>query len=165
MNKYEYKEYDPKYADLFEKEKARILTACQFPIEIEHIGSTSIRGVGGKGIIDILLGAEDCKISDIFQYLESLGYLFRKDYSTDDRFYFKYVAKDTTGTDQLYHLHLVKRSSEEFKLLIFFRDYLKTHPNEVREYENLKRLSSKKEEYQKNKAPFIEKIIKNNKKK
>ena len=128
MNKYAYKPYSPKYPTLFEIEKGRILSRCAFIDDIEHIGSISVRGIGGKGIIDVLVGVDKDVMETVTKDLQKMDYVLRKEYSTDERLYFKYSAKDPSGNLQMYQLHLTQKNSEEFQTLVFFRDYLKKHP-------------------------------------
>ena len=61
-------EYNPKWPLLYEDEKNRILNVIGEKYEnIEHIGSTSVPGLGAKPIIDIMIGfrtlseAEECR--------------------------------------------------------------------------------------------------------
>ena len=49
--------YDPNWEKQFEEEKRRILSVTpNKKIQIEHIGSTSIKGLGAKPIIDMMIG-------------------------------------------------------------------------------------------------------------
>lgn len=58
MNKYVFKPYSALFPNLFAKEKARIVQHFLFPASIEHVGSTAVPGLGGKGIIDIAIAFE-----------------------------------------------------------------------------------------------------------
>ncbi|MCH9630864.1 MAG: hypothetical protein S4CHLAM37_08700 [Chlamydiia bacterium] len=164
MNKYAFRPYNPKYPTLYEMEKERILSCSTNICDVEHIGSSAIRGVGGKGIIDILLGVDKSVIEDLTKDLQKMGYVLRKEYCTAERLYFKYSAEDPSGCLQMYQLHLTVKNSSEYQALVFFREYLRNHPKEAKEYEEIKKISSVREEYQKNKAPFIERILKKRKK-
>jgi GrpB-like predicted nucleotidyltransferase (UPF0157 family) len=53
MKKYVFKPYSKNFPELFQKEKERIVSNLNLPLVIEHIGSTAVPGLGGKGIIDI----------------------------------------------------------------------------------------------------------------
>ena len=50
--------YYQKFAKGFEKKKQEIVVIAQ-DIEVHHIGSTAVRGLGGKGIIDIMIGVKN----------------------------------------------------------------------------------------------------------
>ena len=153
--KYQFKPYNEDLLILFQKEKKRLekeLKSC----EIHHIGSTAM-GIGGKGILDILVACSAEKEKEVISLLEKLHYLFRRDVSTNQRKFL--IRTHPMFPIGVCHLHLVEISSEVFNDLIFFKDYLLAHPNLLKEYETLKKMSSQKLEYRKNKEPFIQKIL------
>jgi len=47
--------YDCRALEIFEQVKQFICSIIPYQIEVEHIGSTAVMGLGGKGIIDILI--------------------------------------------------------------------------------------------------------------
>src|SRR3989304_4577412 len=50
-------DYDPGWPNVFEAEKTRLLNVTgEFIIAIEHVGSTSVPGLGAKPLIDTLAG-------------------------------------------------------------------------------------------------------------
>jgi GrpB-like predicted nucleotidyltransferase (UPF0157 family) len=62
------------------------------------------------------------------------------------------------------HLHVVEHGGEEWRRLIAFRGYLRTHPEVVREYEALKRRLAadhprERARYTEGKAAFIEAVV------
>lgn len=59
MLKYVFRPYDPIFPKLFIKEKNRLKKFLGRTVLIEHVGSTAIPGLGGKGIIDIAIAAPD----------------------------------------------------------------------------------------------------------
>ncbi len=50
-----YKPYSKIFLHLFQKEKERIAPSLVNALAIEHVGNTTIPGLGGKGIIDIAI--------------------------------------------------------------------------------------------------------------
>src|SRR5262245_3337972 len=46
-------DYDPRWAELFEREAARIRAVLSEALRIEHVGSTSVPGLPAKPILDI----------------------------------------------------------------------------------------------------------------
>lgn len=52
LRKYVFRRYNSKYELLFNKEKAKLKKILP-KAKIEHVGSTAVKGLGGKGIIDI----------------------------------------------------------------------------------------------------------------
>jgi len=47
--------YDGRAPEIFEEIKRFICSAIPFEVEVEHVGSTAVPGLGGKGIIDVLV--------------------------------------------------------------------------------------------------------------
>lgn len=53
-------EYNPDWIKAYEEEKVKIEVALQGHIlSIEHIGSTSVPGLGAKPIIDMMIGVKN----------------------------------------------------------------------------------------------------------
>lgn len=164
MKKYVFKPYNKNFPELFRKEKERILSQVKTALAIEHVGSTAVPGLGGKGIIDIAIAVHKSDMNAVNKQLQSLGYEFRPTFSTPDRFYFIIFLPDTEEEVRRYHIHLTYPESREWKDLIEFRDYLKTHPAELEEYAELKRKAALEanqdgEKYRKIKDPMFKKIL------
>lgn len=161
--KYAYKPYSNIFPSLFQKEKKRISSSFNIALAIEHVGSTSISGLGGKGIIDIAISVSKEKMEAASQILQKLGYEYHTTFSTPDRFYFITYLKDPEEGNRRYHIHLTYPSSKEWKELIGFRDYLRTHPETVQEYAAIKKHAATManqdgEQYRKMKEPIFQKI-------
>lgn len=45
--------YNPKYPKIFQQNKKELIKVLGDNVEIHHIGSTAVSGLGGKGIIDM----------------------------------------------------------------------------------------------------------------
>jgi GrpB-like predicted nucleotidyltransferase (UPF0157 family) len=163
MKKYVFKPYSNIFPTLFEKEKARITSHVKKLIAIEHVGSTAIPNLGGKGIIDIAIAVHKQDMEPVSKQLQGLGYEFRPTFSTPDRFYFVIYLPDSEETTRRYHVHLTYPENNEWKEFIEFRDYLKAHPKEAQEYAEIKRKAAtdahhEGEKYRKLKDPVIKKI-------
>src|SRR6056297_643914 len=66
--------YSKDFPKLFKKKKEEILKLYE-DCEINHIGSTAVKGLGGKGIIDILVAIDNwSKEDDLLEVLKELGY-------------------------------------------------------------------------------------------
>ena len=105
---------------------------------IEHIGSTSVRGLAAKPTIDILVLVDD--VQDVLRYekaLGTLGYDYRPGSLTtsDDQLFFRKVARTGKRT---HHLHVVARRSPKGRDYVAFRDYLRSHEQEARAYAAIK---------------------------
>ena len=136
--KYVYKPYSKIFPDLFQKEKIRISSSLKDAVAIEHVGSTAIPNLGGKGIIDIAIAVAKETMESASEILQKLGYQFRPSFSTPDRLYLIAYLADPEEGSRRYHIHLTYPSSKEWKELIGFRDYLLAHPDAVAEYARIK---------------------------
>ena len=161
MKKYAFKPYNPLFPQLFEKEKDRLLSLLPHGTIIEHVGSTAVPGLGGKGIIDIAIGTNE----NIIEPLESLGYEFRKAWSTPNRLYFRQDLPDAEQGIRRYHLHVMAETSKDWKEMLFFRDYLKSNPQEAQKYAEIKKMAAEEvnedgAKYRELKDPFCQKVLK-----
>jgi D-beta-D-heptose 7-phosphate kinase/D-beta-D-heptose 1-phosphate adenosyltransferase len=132
-------DYDPRWPEMFEEEKRRILEAVGEHIEaVEHVGSTSVPGLAAKPIIDIMVGIRDLADAPLcVTPLHRLGYVYvpRYEILMPERRYFRRGGRGT-GT---HHLHMVERRSEFWESHILFRNYLRAHRDAALAYERLKR--------------------------
>lgn len=163
MEKYVFKPYSKTFPDLFAQEKERILAHLKNVLAIEHIGSTAIANLGGKGIIDMAIAVKKEDMDASIKPLESLGYEYRPTFSTPERFYFITYRPDSEEGKRRYHVHLTYLDSEEWKSLIGFRDYLREHPEMVEEYAELKKHAASEsnqegDKYRAFKQPLFEKV-------
>lgn len=155
--------YNPEWEVKFEKEAQLLLdTINEDLVRIEHIGSTSIKGLGAKPIIDIMIGINDFNYADDhISGIEKLNYQYISKYEDimpQRRFFIKESAGKRT-----HHIHMVQYASSFWKRHLFFRDHLRTNKNDRDAYEQLKRELSRKEwndgnEYADAKSDFIKNI-------
>jgi GrpB-like predicted nucleotidyltransferase (UPF0157 family) len=164
VKKYVFKPYSDLFPKLFEREKQRLETVVSGAL-IEHIGSTAISGLGGKGIIDIAIAVPKKKMEFVKMQIESLGYEYGLSFNTDERFYFVAILPDPLEEKRRYHIHLTFFDSADWIGFIHFRDYLCGNPEALKEYARLKQMAAESvnedgERYRKLKAPFFQKIKK-----
>ena len=69
-------EYDPDWPALYKQEQIRILAAIgEYIDDIQHMGSTSVPGLGAKPIIDIMIALPDLMLVErCVQPMLQLGY-------------------------------------------------------------------------------------------
>ena len=125
--------------------------------------SSAIKGLGGKGIIDIVAATNKEDIKNTKKELQELDYEFRPTASTDSRLFFRIDLPDPDEKYRRYHLHLTTFDSIAWNEMIKFRDYLHTHPKIVKQYIQIKRKAvtladQDGERYRKLKEPFIKDI-------
>lgn len=155
-------DYDPQRVTLYEEEERRILEVIgHIIVEIEHIGSTAVRDLGAKPVIDIMVAVDS--LSDVKKCIEPLqriGYEYRPQHeaSFPERRFFR---KGHPPKEQHYHLHMVELTRDCWKKELLFRDYLRTHPKVAHEYYELKKRLAKygSEGYNTAKTPFIESVV------
>lgn len=154
--------YTSKWVIQFQKERALIQQIVgDKAIAIEHIGSTSIEGLGAKPIIDIAIGVNDLEeVMELIKPFKEVGYEYVAHKDFPERRFFR-KGQWRAGT---HHLHFYKFNGEHWKHQILFRDYLRNHPETLKEYDQLKQHLAEKFHYDraaytKNKAPFIQRII------
>lgn len=122
----------------FARESERISQALgDIDHEVHHIGSTSIKGVFAKPIIDmLLLVASLGELDARTQRLESAGYEAKGEYGIPRRRYFRLHSALGIRT---HHLHAFVRGSEGAIRHLAFRDYMNQRPEAARAYSMLKR--------------------------
>ena len=111
-------------------------------INIEHIGSTSVRNLAAKPIIDIdLVYDQPRDFQDIKVGLEKLDYYHNGDQGIPGREVFKRAKQEKKHLilDTIkHHLYVCQANSEELHRHLIFRDALRTHEEERMAYEILK---------------------------
>jgi GrpB-like predicted nucleotidyltransferase (UPF0157 family) len=106
----------------------------------EHIGSSAVPGLAGKGTVDLLLPTPAGDIPAVTQDLLALGFQ-RQAVSTafpPTRPMLQGIIRHG-GTSFRVHVHVVPADSPEVAALRGFRDALLADPELRREYEQLKR--------------------------
>lgn len=154
--------YDAQWKQDFLKIKDELDEAVgQLAMGIEHVGSTSVRGLSAKPIIDIDVIIKDrAALEEVVTALGKIGYRHEGNLGIAGREAFKYEGKEHL---RKHHLYVCPADSPELKRHIAFRDYLRTHPDAVREYSRIKEEGAQQfpddiERYIEHKSPFIERI-------
>lgn len=156
-------EYDPRWADSA-NEVIKLLKYIlkDDAADVQHVGSTAVRGMAAKPIIDIAVAAFD--FADITKHndrLEEAGIIFRGE---DVPGQLLYAMGDFEQDTRTHHIHVVLRDSLAFRNYIYFRDYLNENPEIALEYAELKRKLAKKYpedrvQYTNGKNRFIRRIL------
>jgi GrpB-like predicted nucleotidyltransferase (UPF0157 family) len=110
-------------------------------VELHHIGSTAIRGIFAKPIIDILLLAPRIESLDLkASAMVVLGYECMGEFGIAGRRYFR---KDSPKGVRTHQVHAFARGSHHAERHLAFRDYMNAHPAIALHYSSLKqRLAS-----------------------
>ena len=155
-------EYDPAWPSAYERERAAILGALgDLVFAIEHVGSTSVPGLGAKPIIDIMIGLRSlADHASCVAPLEALGYEYKGEFGIPDRRYFRRPIRGP----RTHQLHMVEHGSGFWVRHLLFRDYLRRHPEEASAYQQLKvglaaRFGTDVEAYTEAKTEFIQSAL------
>lgn len=118
-------------------------------LNIEHVGSTAIKGICAKPILDIAVRLKSLEHMDI-QSMKNLGYDFCGA-KNKEKTYYLFVLR---GENQisLKHIHCYSKDEEEYFKLVGFRDYLNKNETYAKEYDILKQKLA--EQYQDNRALY-----------
>jgi len=105
-------------------------------VDAQHIGSTSIKSICAKPIIDIVVGVKNFK--DILKHndeLSKLGIIYRRQDHPNQQLY---VCGDLQNNIQTHFIHVVIFNSKEWNDYINMRDYLNANEQKAKEYSKLK---------------------------
>lgn len=165
MKKYIFRYYNPIFPQLYENEEQRIKKILDSSDLIEHVGSTAVPGLGGKGIIDIYIATDKDKMTLLSKKLCNLSYEYDADAGSEERYFHSTNLPDSIEKSRRYHVHVTFPESQEWIKAIKLRDYLRIHPKDARKYAEAKKLAAVKanenrETYIKMKSPVLEEIIK-----
>ncbi|MBN2880170.1 MAG: GrpB family protein [Clostridia bacterium] len=143
-------EYNPKWADDFSRLKAIYLKTIQSThIKVEHIGSTSIKDLCAKPVIDVvIIYYNQGDLPLIINNLLDIGYEHRGDRRITGREAFRY-----RGTCLLpaHNLYVCLDGITALENQIKYRDYLINHPDDKKAYGELKKALAEKYSYSRDK--------------
>lgn len=154
--------YKTKWANQYKEEGKNIIGVFNREIvQIHHIGSTAIKGMFAKPIIDILAVVRNINNIDKFNdRMTQIGYRPMGEFGIKGRRFF------IKGDDELrtHHLHVFQLGNREIKKHLSFRAYLIANPDIAKQYSDLKRKLAKSyphdiNKYMDGKDGFIRKII------
>jgi len=152
--------YDRHWPEIFETHETILAKALgNAALRIEHIGSTSVPGLGAKPIIDILLVVADSSVESSYQtQMEQAGYQLRvREPDFHEHRMFRTHERDV-------HIHVFSPTSPEIQRYLTFRNRLRTNSEERQLYEQAKqKLAEEKwadmNAYAEEKSEIIERII------
>lgn len=153
-------DYDDRWP-LFYDEVAKYLVSSLPIVNIYHVGSTSIPNMPAKPILDIVATAPALQdVEDMRPTLEELGGEWRGEFGIVGR---RYVPFSSDGLSMI-HLHLYGADHADPERMLWFRDWMRSHPDDAAEYAELKRACATKFgfdrlAYTEAKGPFIASIF------
>lgn len=148
--------FSDKWAQMFQDE-VHNLTAIfgELIIKSEHFGSTSVPGMKAKPVIDMICIVHEISTVDAFnEKMSALGYDVAGDWGIPGRRLFR-----KGGENRTHHIHFYSVDNPQIERHLIFRDYLRSHPEEVARYslfkEELARNFENTSEYSPAKKAFV----------
>ena len=151
---------DIKNSDLYDYDRVEYIIK-----KIINISSTDKDTIKLEDLADsmyVSLSTVKNDLKEVIYLLENHGYIYEGDLGLKDREAFRYEGKEHLRT---HHLYVCPQDSKELKRHLAFRNYLRKHPNTVKEYGKIKKEAAKLypndiEKYCMYKSQIIEKIYK-----
>ena len=131
--------YDPKWPKNYEHEKNIISKIFgKQAQDIQHIGSTSVKGMWAKPQIDILVIVDNLDtVDNVMIQMQSAGYAYQPDFFTKHNE--KYFVRDAPSGQRLVSVHVMQKNDPKALSHICFRNYLREHPTERELYSQIKK--------------------------
>lgn len=160
----EINEYNEDYPKIYEGEKNELMKIYKDKIHsIDHVGSTNIKGIKSKPIIDILIQTNDLDnfIKFTESYVEGETYTVKKEQTLGGDYL---IRKEEDGKVKAF-IHVYQVGDINATNSILFRDYMNKNEEARHEYEELKeelfsKFKDERKSYTYGKDMFIKEIIK-----
>lgn len=160
--------YDPQWKEQFQRIKSMMEAYIgEYVAKIEHVGSTSVEGLGAKPIIDldaVLKNKEDKQ--KVIEILAQHGFVHQGDLGLPGReaFFRKRDYDEQEKSVMKYHFYLCNDDAKPYLEHIAFRDYLREHPEARDEYRRIKEQLAKEyrfdaDTYCEHKTDFIRSVL------
>ena len=152
-----FEEYDPNYPAAFARLAESIRTAMP-QAAVEHVGSTSVPGLGGRPVLDVVIASAAAERESWAAALRALGF-------ADAPFtWIKPMltgAVDYAGRTYRVLIYLVAKDHEVFRGWVALRDHLRASPDEAHRYAAIKRKAIAEGrtapwDYQQAKTPYLQ---------
>lgn len=127
--------YNPLWPKYYREEAKALKKVFNKELEaIHHVGSTSVKGLAAKPIIDIIPVVKNIqKVDDLNDKMEALGYEVKGEFGLPFRRFFT----KRQGSAQ-FNVHVYEKHHPEISRMILLREYLKKHPADKKRYAVLK---------------------------
>jgi GrpB-like predicted nucleotidyltransferase (UPF0157 family) len=130
--------WDPRVVTVAERVIA-IVEGCRPELRVEHIGSTAVPGLPGKGIVDLATETDPAAIPDVTQAMYGLGFGPQQgpDPWPPER---PMLVGSYPFDGRVFRIHLhVQPAGGDFPLDLRFRDALRADPSLAADYARVKR--------------------------
>jgi len=132
-------------------------------VDIQHVGSTAIRGIHAKPILDIAIGVRSFEeILGKKELLEQNHVIYR---GQDHPGQHLFVMGDFEADTRTHHIHVVLWGGTEWNDYVNFRDYLNAFPEKAAAYHDLKQnllagFAAERGQYTRGKHELIQTLLK-----
>lgn len=107
--------------------------------DLQHVGSTAVRSIMAKPIVDIAVAVNDfADVLGLEDALREKGFHYRPGSLEGQLLFACGSFYDGTGDEQTHFIHVVKAGGQDWNNYLIFRDYLNATPAAAKEYEALK---------------------------
>ena len=130
--------------------------------DVQHVGSTAVRGIRAKPILDLAVAVRDFDaVRGKIPLLEEHGVRFRGEERPGE---WLFVMGDFDADMRTHHIHAVGENSDAWRNYLRFRDYLNAHPDRAAAYGRLKeelaeRFADDRARYTEGKRDFIAGVL------
>ncbi len=156
--------YDPEWPEIAKLEKKRIqATIGKLVRSIDHVGSTSVPGLGGKPRIDFDVAMKKgVDINDTVEPMVKIGYEYIDKY--EDELPFRRLFTRGPRSRPGFNIHVVPDGHQFRREHFLFRNYMRKHSDKAEEYYRLKLQAAREnprdiEAYCDHKDEFIKDIL------
>jgi GrpB-like predicted nucleotidyltransferase (UPF0157 family) len=152
----DYVEYDPAYPRVFAHLTQTIHSVLP-AAKIEHVGSTSVPGLGGRGTLDCVLLSDPPDHDTIVPALEQIGFVEFPYGAAQPALTYRVHIE---GHDYEVLLYLLPPSHDFVRGWLAFRDFMGHHPEEIERYAAVKKAAiaegkTQPWSYQQAKTPYL----------
>ncbi len=167
-DKYSYKDrkygivsYDPNWVHAFESLRKKIQLIFG-DVSIEHIGSTAVPNMSGKPCIDVLVMIDNLdSIEHHIDEMREKGFEYVGELVVEDSRLFRVMEENIS----LANIHFFPKDHPHNSEMLAMRDYLRSHPEEVEAYSQLKenlyaKYSDEYALYRKEKDEYMNELMK-----
>jgi GrpB-like predicted nucleotidyltransferase (UPF0157 family) len=145
-------DYSPNWPNEFESIRSDLSKVLEdLALRIDHIGSTSVPGLGAKDVIDIQITVRGLS-EGVKRKLVNAGYGHLENITSDHvplgenedpKLWEKFIFNQPEGQRRAnIHVRVMGNPNQKYPLL--FRDYLRAHPKSARSIERIKREIAKR---------------------
>lgn len=162
-------DHDPQWEEYAEQTIRRLYGILgDVAIEIQHIGSTSVKCIKAKPVIDLIVGVKDFEqILNFTPALETNGFYFIGFEGKERQPVYQCGEYDRVQKEMpllTHYIHVVLFGSAQWHTYLNVRDYLNCHSDEAKLYEQVKMQSSRKNggslrDYHADKEMFVAALI------